>query len=419
MKSWLLAILIGWFALPVAGAAQPGSAAAGPSAEVPTQVLVLLKVSPPHFRPDGNYASGYADTAGRSARHRIAAALARSHGLRMATDWPMPTLGLDCYVMDVPAPLRPDDVASELARDPQVAWAQAMHVFRTLGHDDPLFSMQPAARQWHLAELHATTTGRGIRIAVIDSGIQPDHPDLAGQVAVDMNFVDDHAEAAELHGTAVAGIIAARADNHVGIAGIAPGARLLALRACWQASPADTLCTSLSLARALNAAIERGARIINLSLGGPPDRLVQRLIESALARAIVVVAAINRSAPNGGFPAALPGVIAAVDDARSPTAPDAIVAPGTDIPTTLPGSRWATVSGASYAAAHVSGLLALMLDLRSNSASPSGTTREPVGADLVSDASGRIDACASLARAGVACVCACGSTSAPESIARH
>ena len=76
-----------------------------------------------------------------------------------------------------------------------------------------------AAAQWHLAELHQLASGRGTRVAVIDSGIDASHPDLAGQVAVNRNFVSGQALAAERHGTAVAGIIAAKADNRMGIAG--------------------------------------------------------------------------------------------------------------------------------------------------------------------------------------------------------
>jgi subtilisin family serine protease len=412
IRALLLAYLMAWFSLPA------GAAVAG--VEAPQQVLVLLNMPAPHFRPDGFYSGGYARTAGRAARRRTAATLARSHGLRMATDWPMPALGLDCYVMDVPAPLRPIDVAGQLASEPGVAWAQVMNVFRPLGHDDPLFEQQPAAREWHLAELHQSATGRGVRVAVIDSGVQADHPDLSGQVAARLNLVANRPDTAELHGTAVAGIIAARADNHVGITGVAPLARVLALRACWQASPAETLCTSLSLALALSAAIEREAAIINLSLGGPPDRLIQRLIESALARDIAVVAAINRLAPDGGFPADLPGVIA-VADRPSPQARRSVAAPGTDILTTLPGSRWGMVSGASYAAAHVSGLLALMLDARSRDASFPGRARARalLAADLVSGADGRIDACASLAQSSLSCSCTCGSAPAIDPIARH
>lgn len=177
------------------------------------------------------------------------------------------------------------------------------------------------------------------------------------------------------------------------------------------------MCTSLSLARALNAAVERDADIINLSLGGPPDRLVQRLIESALARGIVVVAATDRRAADGGFPAALPGVIAVADELPLPSA-RVVSAPGTDVLTTLPGSRWGTVSGASYAAAHVSGLLALVIEARAHGAS-AGRARPPVFADLVAGGDGGIDACATLARASGSCSCNCASVPPIDSVARH
>ena len=413
MKALIAAGLLCLFGLAVAHAADPASTPA--SAEAEQQVLVLLNLPPPHFRPDGNYTAGYADAAGSATRRRLATALARSNGLSLATDWPMPILGLDCYVMDVPPPRHADDVAALLARDPRVVWAQPMNVFRSLGHDDPLFSLQPAAREWHLSEMHATATGHGVPVAIIDSGVQLDHPDLAGQVALNANFVGDRDDPAESHGTAVAGIVAARADNHVGIAGVAPGARLFALRACRQASPADTLCTTLGLALAMHMAIDRGAQVINLSLGGPSDRLIQQLIEAALARGISVVAAADRTMARGGFPAALRGVVAVVDEASGATPAGMVAAPGTDVPATLPGSRWALVSGASYAAAHVSGLLALMIELQERS----GRTGLPAAADLVAQSDGRVDACASLARAGAACVCACAATPPMESIARH
>jgi hypothetical protein len=407
----LLLACVAWLALAPAGAQTT-------AAEAPQQVLVLLAMPAPHFRPDGNYSGGYADAAGRSARRRTAAALARSYGLRMATDWPMPALAVDCYVMDVPARLHPAEVADQLGNEPGVAWAQVMNLFRPLGHDDPLFAQQPAARQWQLAQLHQSAMGRGVHVAVVDSGIQADHPDLSGQLSARLNMVADRPDSGELHGTAVAGIIAARADNHVGIAGVAPLARVLALRACWQASASDTLCTSLSLALALNAAIERNANIVNLSLGGPSDRLIRRTIEAALDRGIAVVAATNASAPDGGFPAAVPGVIA-VGDAASPTRARALTAPGTDILTTLPGSRWGSVSGASYAAAHVSGLLALIMDARARNGSFTGSVRAPLATDLVSGADGRIDACGTLAHASLSCGCNCGAAPAIGSIARH
>ena len=411
IRSLLLACVLALFA-------PPGASAAGAGTEPPQQVLVLLEMPARHFRPDGHYAAGYANAPGRSARRRVAAALARSYGLRMATDWPMPAIGLDCYVMDVPAPLRPAEVASRLENEAGVAWAQPMNFFHPLGHEDPLFEQQAVARQWKLAELHRAADGRGVRVAVIDSAVQADHPDLSQQFEARLNLVSGRADTAELHGTAVAGIIAARADNQAGIVGIAPRARILALRACWQSSPAETLCTSLSLAMALSAAMERDAHIINLSLGGPPDRLIQRLVESGLARGIAVVAAMNGSAADGGFPASMPGVIA-VTDIAAPRIHRAVMAPGTDVLTTLPGSRWGMVSGASYAAAHVSGLLALIVDARSRASVSSGSGRAPVIADLVAGEAGQIDACASLARAAPSCGCTCPSGAAMGSVARH
>ena len=414
MRALILAAVLCGFATAI-GAAEPAREAASPGVEPQQQVLVLLRVPAAHFRTDGNYASGYADASGRAARRRVAEALAHAHGLVLGTAWPMPVIGLDCYVMNLPVSRRADEVAEQLGQEPQVEWAQPMNLFHTLGHDDPLFAMQPAAASWHLAELHATATGRDVRVAVIDSGVQLDHPDLAEQVDTSLNVAGDRTYLGEDHGTAVAGIIAARADNRIGIAGVAPQAHLLALRACRQPASAGATCSTLALALGLSAALDKGAQVINLSLGGPTDRLIARLIDAALARRVAVVAAVDRSAGQGGFPAGMAGVVAAIDESSSSAPIGTVAAPGRDVPTTLSGSRWATVSGASYAAAHVSGLLALMIELQRRS----GRDPRPAAADLVVQADGRVDACASLGRAGARCVCACGATPAMESVARH
>ena len=389
-----------------AGAADAGSAADAPvppAAPAARQVLVLLQLPPPHFRADGNYAPGYADASGSVARRRLASAMARSNGLRLVDDWPLPILGVDCYVMDLPPSASPDEVAARLAQDPRVAWAQPMHVFRSLGHDDPLFGVQPAAGEWHLNEMHASATGRNVRVALVDSGVQLDHPDLVGQVVGHANFVGDREERAETHGTAVAGIVAARADNHLGIAGVAPEAQLLALRACREVSVRETMCSTLGLALALHAAIDRGAQVINLSLGGPFDRLIEQLVGAALTRGIPVVAAGDRTLSAGGFPASVPGVVAVVDENGGTTPAGMVAAPGTDVPSSLPGSRWGLVSGASYAAAHVSGMLALMIDAQARTHGPHSSLQSKI----VVGPDGRIDSCASLGRASAVCVCDC------------
>jgi subtilisin family serine protease len=403
--------------------AAPTPAAPLPEAEAAQQVLVLLNLPPQHFRPDGNYAGSYADAGGRAARRRVAAQLAREHGLAMGSDWPMPLLGLDCFVMNVPPDQSPGRIAQDLSHDARVAWAQTMNVYRAQqGHDDPLFVMQPAARAWQLAALHETVTGRSVRVAVIDSGVESVHPDLARQVELSEDFiVAGRTAPAEAHGTAVAGIVAAQADNGIGIVGIAPQARVLALRACWQqaTAAASTLCSSLSLAQALNFAITHDAQVINLSLSGPPDQLLGRLLDVALGRGIAVVAAVDRAAPDGGFPAAHRGVIAVADAGPEPVASGVVIAPGRDIPTTVVGGRWAVVSGSSYAAAHVSGLLALLREAHERRGTPTSTAVAVASHDLVLLPDGRVDACASLSRVAGSCSCDCSAANPAPTVARQ
>jgi subtilisin family serine protease len=394
--AWLLSL----------AAVQPLAVAAPEEPTVTTpapdqQVLLLLRLPPEHYRPESAYSGGYGDGPAHGARRRVAAALAREHGLTLITDWAMPLLGVDCFVIAVPDGQSPERVAQDLSRDPRVAWAQPMNVFRAqAGHDDPLYPLQPVAQAWHLQDLHEVSTGRQVRIAVVDSGVDELHPDLVGQVVLRENFVVGRRDVAEDHGTAVAGIIAARADNGVGIVGIAPNARLLALRACWQQSSDSTLCTSLSLAMALHFAITHDASVINLSLSGPRDRLLDRLLDVALSRSISVIGAFDRKSPDGGFPASHAGVVAVADDTGEPTLRGTLVAPGRDVPTTMPGGRWNLVSGSSYAAAHVTGLFALM---RERSPAPAAA---PSFASVVAFPGGDIDACATLARVAgdAACV---------------
>ena len=385
----------------------PASAVPQPEAAASRQVLVMLRLPPQHYHPDAAYAGRYPNDSGRAARRRTAQELAQSHGLKLVDDWPMPVIGIDCFVMEQAGDVPLDRTLQALARDPRVMWAQPLQTFRGLDAGDPLYPVQPAAKFWRLADLHKASTGRNVRIAVVDSGIDGSHPDLAGQLQLRENFVDGSPDAAEAHGTAVAGIIAARAGNGVGIAGVAPDARLLALRACWTES-AGTRCNSFTLGKAINFAIMNGARIVNLSLTGPPDQLLGALLDAAAARGVAVVGAADPDRPDGGFPAMWPGVIA-VSMAAGP-----LRAPGADIPTTAPGARWGFVTGASYAAAHVSGLAALLAQLHPG-ATPAQLRRDMLTAHTatVSTAqAGNIDACASIARITGACVCSCTSIAA-------
>jgi subtilisin family serine protease len=329
----------------------------------------------------------------------------------------MPLLGVDCYVLATPAGRSVQEEADQLAKDPAVEWSQPMHLYHTqaaAAPNDPLFRTQPAATQWRLNDLHALATGRNIMIAVVDSQVDAGHPDLAGQVRVMRDFAPGRPSTGERHGTGVAGVIAARQDNGMGIVGVAPQARLMALRACWQPDPAtaETVCDSLTLAKALHFAIDNNAQVINLSLSGPPDALLGRLIDVARARGITVVGAYDPAVPGGGFPAQHAGVVAVSDTLVEPTRAGLYSAPGRDIPTTEPGGRWSLVNGSSYSAAHVSGLIALMRER--DSASPKGHV-------LVASRSGdgSIDACASLMRALGPCDCDCAHATRLAAPPRH
>lgn len=366
MRRWLAGLLLSLAAIAPACRAraepQPWPAAADAQ-----RILVLVRLPAQHLRPSTAYSggAGYSDDLARRAERRLAGRIARAHGLSLVDDWPMPLLGLECFVMAAPTPRTAEATAAELSRDPGVVWSEPMHVYHAEasagGQDDPLFRAQPAAREWRLAELHTIATGRRVMVAVIDSQVDATHPDLAGQVATSANFAPQPTKRAERHGTGVAGVIAAKADNGIGVAGVAPGARLLALRACWEEGrgAVATVCDSLSLAKALHFAVEHRAQVINMSLAGPPDLLLGKLVDVALGRGLTVVAAYDPQLPRGGFPASHAGVVAVGDESVARLQPGVYTAPGRDVPTTEPGGQWALVDGSSYAAAQVSGLVAL------------------------------------------------------------
>ena len=373
-------------------------AQAADSADAARRILVMLKMPPNHYRPGSAYSGSYGAASTQGARNRVAARIARRHGFTLVDNWPMPVLGVDCFVMALPEGLSAEAAVEQVSHDSDVAWSQPLQLYHAQAAKpagDPLLAAEPAATQWHLAELHRTATGRGVSVAVIDSRIDAAHPDLGGQIAVSQDFVGAHGTTPEQHGTAIAGVIAAR-EGYGGIVGIAPRARLMGLRACWQQSATATVCDTLSLAKALQFAIDHRARVINMSLSGPRDMLLGRLVDIGLARGQKVVAAFDPGAPDGGFPASQPGVIAVADSGSPPLPQRVFLAPGRGIPTTAPGGGWTLVDGTSYAAAHVSGLLALMNE------------RQPAGANaLVRARGGSLDACASLTAANHLCSCDC------------
>ena len=314
----------------------------------------------------------------------------------------MKLVGVDCVVMEFADERTAEAVAAELTALPGVAWSQPLNEFHmqaaasSSGYNDRLAAAQP----WHLAPLHKLATGKGVTIAISDSSIDTNHPDHVGQIAASRDFTPPGHPVPERHGTGVAGIIGARAGNGMGIAGVAPGARIMGLRACWERPFGGvTVCDTLSLAKALTFAIENHADVINLSLTGPQDRLLEGLIGLGLAHGATIVAAVDRQNPRGSFPAFVSGVVPVAATRLSASEPPVYIAPGQDVPTTEPEGKWSVVSGSSFAAAHVSGLAALLRQL--------SRTGRAAASEVLLGPRGVIDACALVGRTTRLDVAAC------------
>jgi hypothetical protein len=351
-------------------------------------------------------------------------AIEHEQGLRQVDAWPIAPLGVHCVVFEVTGPRTVQDVLKTLSSDPRVESAQPMQMFDVLtsdttsnasppastgvelnghGYDDPYLKLQHSAREMQLEAAQQWASGRGVDIAVIDTGIDVHHPELAGRIAMSEDFVDPPARSGETHGTAVAGVIAADAGNGIGIIGVAPDVKLLALRACWPVQ-GKSVCSSFTLAKALTFALERAPQIVNLSLAGPEDPLLDRLLQLVLARGITVVAAC-RGPECDSFPASVPEVIAVSNVEQAGAVPVAsgtlhvepLIAPGNDIITTMPNGTFDFVSGSSISAAHVSGIIALLLQRRPDLTPASLRLALSHSVRPVGTAAGVVNACQALA----------------------
>jgi subtilisin family serine protease len=231
-------------------------------------------------------------------------------------------------------------------------------------------SAQYVVNKLHLLEAHRITGGDDVLVAVIDSKIDTQHPDLSGVVAEEYDVVGTPASA-HAHGTAMAGAIAARSK----LVGVAPKVKLLAVRA-FSGSGESAESTTFNILKSVDWAASKNARIINMSFAGPADDLLREMLAKANARGIVLIAAVGNAGPRSPplYPAADPGVIGVtatdVDDKLMPQAnrgPQvAVAAPGVEILAVAPDGKYQVTSGTSIAAAHASGVAALLLASKSN-----------------------------------------------------
>jgi subtilisin family serine protease len=307
---------------------------------------------------------------------RITAFLVQKYRLTQVGVFPLKSLGVQCVVLQVPADRAVAEVMALLTSEPLVESVQPNQFFQSSSDvaNDPYGTLQYGLQVVRATHVHGVATGKGVTVALIDTGVDVEHPDLQGRITSTANFVEggENTFAADRHGTAVAGVIAARSNNAIGIAGIAPEADIVALKACWQRTPTapQALCSSWTLAKAVDHAVLAGVQVLNFSLAGPPDALLARLIARASEQGICVVAAALATAQGPGFPASLEtvmGVLASDKQGNVHLSPGSyqapvLAAPGIDILTTVPRHAYDFISGSSLAAAHVSGIAALLLE---------------------------------------------------------
>jgi subtilisin family serine protease len=272
-----------------------------------------------------------------------------------------------------------DDAVAELESNPDVLFAEPNAVVRiALSPTDPHY----ASYQWSLPQIGLptawdTTTGNsGVIIAVLDTGVQSTHPDLTGKVTTgaqagynfvgnNTNTTDDHS-----HGTFVAGIIAANANNGAGGAGVCWSCRIQAVKVL------DTTGSgsSFNVAQGIDWAVSHGADVINLSLGGGAAASLQTAVNNAWNAGVIVVAATGNDNGPVLYPAAYSNAIAVGSNEQNGSrssfsnyGPEIdIMAPGGNVLGALcscngnPGG-YGTGSGTSFATPHVAGVVGLMI----------------------------------------------------------
>ncbi|MGA2023133.1 MAG: S8 family serine peptidase [Steroidobacteraceae bacterium] len=373
-----------WFAGPLAlclmactsGQSLRSSATLSLAARASPQRYIVVTVRNPVSLPHARAAStsrGYDGVgpylAGGVAR-TVSRALARDYRLRESASWPIALLDVHCLVYELSEDMDQQRLLAVLAHDARVESAQPLLNFETAagGYNDPYAQLQRDVQQMSIADAQALSRGAGVRVAVIDTGVDTDHPDLPATIA-SRNFVDNDTQSfrTDAHGTAVAGVIAAVPNNGIGIVGIAPDVSLLAYKACWRASAIGigAVCNTFTLAQAIAAAIEARADIINLSLGGPSDPLLTRLVRRGLDAGIIVVGAVPSDGLRNSFPTDITGVIAADAIEANHMSAGVVEAPGRDVVSLAPEGRYDFYSGSSLATAEITGIIALLRSQRS------------------------------------------------------
>ncbi len=261
-----------------------------------------------------------------------------------------------------------DAVLQAISADVRIIIAQPHYVYFANGAAKALPVPQYAPDKLKLTEAHKIAQGKRVKIAVIDTQVDTTHPAFGGSITETFDALGETKPIPENHGTAIAGIVGARAE----LMGVAPQANILAIRAFAGNAQGQPQSYTLAILKALDFAVSSGARIVNMSFAGPNDPILGQAIAAANAKGVTMIAAAGNGGPDAkpAYPAAYPEVIAvtATDNAdqlyKNANHGDyiAVAAPGVDIIAAATKGAYDISSGTSMAAAHVSGIAALMLE---------------------------------------------------------
>jgi subtilisin family serine protease len=344
------------------GTPPPSSADAAPAQDISPTIAALTKDRP--HRPREVLILVAADRASE-----IAARIARQYDLSADPRLLVPLLDGAVVRLRFTGNRSLESVLQALSADPDLQLFQPDYEYRTSKKKTrPQAAPQYAGEKIRLDEAHLVARGDGVMIAVIDTAIDGAHPELAGAIAGMFDAVGEGPAPPEQHGTEIAGILVA----HSTLKGVAPKAKLLSVRAFRGGGPEPALSTSFQLLKGINWAFSSGAKVMNMSFAGPMDPLLERIIKNATAKGAIFIAAAGNNGPKGApvYPAAYPEVIAVTaTDEKDRLYGKAnrgdyvfIAAPGVDIVAPALKGGYDLSSGTSMAAAHVSGVVALLLE---------------------------------------------------------
>jgi subtilisin family serine protease len=294
--------------------------------------------------------------------------LARRHGLVRVESQNFPLVGATIGLFRITDNRPADIVGPEFATEVGILGFQRNFRYRVQDQKTPTEGdpAQYALAKLRLPQAHTLAHGMNVTVAVIDSGIDIKHPELANTIADSFDALGSK-EGPHVHGTGIAGAIAA----HARLMGSAPEARILAIRAFASAS-GGAESSSYVIIKSLNYAVLHGAQIVNMSFAGPKDPLIERGIIATAERGVLMIAAAGNAGAKSPplYPAANPNVIAVSGTdsqdrlfaASNRGAHIALAAPGTDIFLPAPDQKYQMTSGTSFSAAYVSGVAALLLE---------------------------------------------------------